>query len=170
MTNKYLNETYKLKNIIRYNSRTTFTKESVAEHSYYVTLFALKIMDDYNFQNSEFREKVLIKALLHDLPEIELNDITHDVKVKLGLYDYFKTYEEEYFKKNYNKYSTLMNKCDDKKIDLIVHLADIYSVIQFCNRELQLCNSTDELRIIYEDAINRSKNTINELEKLIGGK
>ena len=92
----YLTDVYRLKNVIRYNTRNIIKEESVAEHSFYVALFSLKICDDYHIDNSTTK-KVLIKALLHDMPEIELNDITHNVKEKLNLRPFLKKYEDDYF-------------------------------------------------------------------------
>lgn len=154
----YIRNIYKLKDIMRYNSRATLHKESVAEHSYYVALLSLKLLDEANINDSNIREKVLIKALLHDLPEIDLNDITHDVKIKLDLYQYLKKYEDEYFEKNYNKYAKLMKDNEDNIVNSIVKLADIYSVLQYTDREIQLGNQTNEIKVIYDDAIKRLKN------------
>ena len=158
MTKEYIRKIYKLKDIYRYNSRPTLHKESVAEHSYYVALIALKLLDDSNITNVNIREKVLIKALLHDLPEIELNDITHDVKIKLNLYSYLEKYENEFFKKNYNKYTELMKNNEDNIVNFIVKIADIYSVLQYTDREIQLGNQMTEIKSIYNNAIDRLKN------------
>ena len=45
---QYLIDVYRLKNVVRYNTRNVIKKESVAEHSFYVALFTLKICNDYN--------------------------------------------------------------------------------------------------------------------------
>lgn len=148
MTEKELKELYKLKNIIRYNTRPKQTSESVAEHSFYVAVIALELCDEYGLSIEE-TNKIVIKALLHDMPEIEINDITYDAKEKLKLRPYLKKYEDEYFDRRFPKYAKLMK--NDKSFDqLIVDLADAYSVLQYTNHEISLGNQTNEMLTIKE--------------------
>ena len=48
---KYLQDIYRLKNVIRYNTRNKLKDESVAEHSFYVALLSLYFCDEYNLSN-----------------------------------------------------------------------------------------------------------------------
>ena len=57
---------YKLSDLVRYNHRHKIKNESVAEHSYYVTLFCLKICSFYRFDDKT-TSRILAKAILHDL-------------------------------------------------------------------------------------------------------
>lgn len=147
---------YRLKSLIRYNGRTKISQENVAEHSFYVTLFVLKICDDLH--TSEYiRSSSIIKALLHDMPEIEFNDITYDVKEKLNLRPLLKTYENEYYKTHFPIYENLM-KDDDENTWIydvisttIVDLADCLSVKQYCLHEQSIGNSTLELLLKYTE-------------------
>lgn len=152
---KHLKEVYQLKNVVRYNTRNVLKKENVAEHSFYVALFALKICKDMNV-NEEMTNKAIIKALLHDMPEIELNDITHDVKEKLHLRLLLKSYEDDYFIKHYPEFSDLMNE-QDSKVDSIVLLADTMSVYQYCLNELSLGNKSDDIAEIFQESKARLK-------------
>ena len=75
-------EMYKLKNITRYNHRTRLKDESVAEHSFFTTLITLELCKRFELDNESMLACIL-KSLLHDMPETELNDITYDVRSRL---------------------------------------------------------------------------------------
>ena len=70
---------YTLSKIIRYNNRNKIQNESVAEHSFYVTLFCLKIIKNLNLSVEEIN-RILILSALHDTCESETSDIPHNVK------------------------------------------------------------------------------------------
>ena len=146
MTEKELKELYKLKNIIRYNTRPKQTSESVAEHSFYVAVIALELCDEYGLGIEE-TNNIVVKALLHDMPEIEINDITYDAKERLNLRPYLKKYEDDYFDRRFPKYAELMKNTTGLD-QLIVDLADAYSVLQYANHEISLGNQTDEMLAI----------------------
>lgn len=157
----YLLKTYKLKNLIRFNHKTKLTCENVSEHSYFVTLFTLKICDTLKVSD-DIKLQCLIKALLHDTPETEINDITHDVKAKnKELNDILLKLENKFFAKYYYHYKELMCNEEDNLVNKIVKLADVYSVLQFTLNEITLGNANDEMMFIYKDTLNR----IEKLEK-----
>ena len=164
----YLTETYKLKNVIRYNTRNKIKDESVAEHSFYVALFTLKLCDEYNI-DEKYKSQAIIKALLHDMPEIELNDITHNVKERLNLRPFLKQYEDKYFEDNFKDYAELMNN-GDKIVNSIVILADAMSVYQYILNEVSLGNKTDDIQEILEESKTRINNLILTLENLLENK
>lgn len=155
----YLANVYQLKNVIRYNTRNHLKDESVAEHSFYVALISLKICDTFNI-DADTTRKCLTKALLHDMPEIELNDITHNVKEALNLRPFLKIYEDEYFKKHFKQHEELMTKPNDL-IDSIVNLADAMSVYQFVMNEITLGNSSSDIVEIEDE----SKKRVDSLTK-----
>mgnify|MGYP003333497098 FL=1 len=72
----FVNDVYTLKALTRYNNKFKIISESVAEHSYFVSVLTLKLHDDYEFN----LEKALKMSLIHDIPELHLSDVTHDVK------------------------------------------------------------------------------------------
>lgn len=166
ISDKELIELYHLKNVVRYSTRTKINKESVAEHSFYVALFAVIICDRLNLGHDEIR-RCLTKAILHDMPESELNDITHDVKVKLHLYEYLEKYENEYFEKNFPKHAALMKRKDETIESVIVDIADVLSVKQYTLNELRLGNQSSEINEIYIDACTRIDKYTNKLNKLL---
>jgi 5'-deoxynucleotidase YfbR-like HD superfamily hydrolase len=154
ITDEELKYLYRLKTIIRYNTRRHLKDESVAEHSFYVAIISLIICNKLNI-SEEDTGKCIIKALLHDMPEIETSDIPHDIKENLNLRGYLKTYEDKYFEDNFPKYYELMTK--DCNIDDIVLLADSLSVLQYSNNEVELGNTSKEMLVIQQDAVDRVK-------------
>lgn len=165
MTEHELKELYKLKNIIRYNTRPRQTNESVAEHSFYVAVIALELCDEYKF-NKTITNNIIIKALLHDMPEIEINDITYDAKERLNLRPYLKKYEDDYFDRRFPKYAKLMKNADNLE-QLVVDLADAYSVLQYANHEISLGNKTDEMLTIRETIEPRIVSIREKISKLL---
>lgn len=161
----YLVDVYQLKNVIRYNTRNILKKESVAEHSFYVALFALKICDDYKIDTVNTKMS-LIKALLHDMPEIELNDITHNVKERLNLRPFLKKYEDEYFVEHYKQHEWLMIEGNDK-INAIVDLADAMSVYQYSLNETMLGNQSADIKEILDESKERVAKLKSKLEKVL---
>ncbi len=136
-------EMYKLKNIIRYNHRTRLKDESVAEHTFFTTLITLKLCVEFELDNNTMLACVL-KSLLHDMPETELNDITYDVKLALNLYPLLKVYEDEYYEKHFPEFAQLMKNENENIINLIVKYADALSVLQYSYNEIELGNRTFE--------------------------
>lgn len=166
MDDKYLNKIYQLKNIIRYNNKERICNESVAEHSFYVALISIKLCEEYNIDEN-LTNQIILKSLLHDMPEIEINDITHDAKIKLNLTNYLKQFEDEYFRINFPKYSELMTNCKNEIINTIVDLSDAYSVKQFVNKEMKLGNKSDSMLYVYDEITNRIDSLKNKLEGLL---
>ena len=162
---QYLIDVYRLKNVVRYNTRNIIKKESVAEHSFYVALFTLKICDDYNV-DSRTEKRAIIKALLHDMPEIELNDITHNVKEKLNLRPFLKKYEDEYFDTHFSEHRSLMKE-GDEKTNAIVDYADAMSVYQYALNETMLGNQSDDIKDILEESKTRVINMKKHLEDVL---
>lgn len=145
-----LEEIYKLKNLIRYNNRTKLKDESVAEHSFFVALISLMICDTLGLDKDTTSE-CLIKAVLHDMPEIEMNDITHDVKERLKLGGILQEYECEYYDKHFKNFASLMNFEDGSISSIIVQLADAESVRQFIQNEKKLGNQSKDIFEIDEE-------------------
>lgn len=141
---------YRLKDLIRYNTRTKITNESVAEHSYFVCLYVLEICNYFKVDN-ETKLEALSLAVIHDLPEIDLSDIPHDVKMKhKGLNKEFEIVEEELFGKLRNRFN--LKPTENTNIaNKIVKAADLYSVIQFCEHEKVLGNQSPYLDLIIND-------------------
>lgn len=165
-----LEEVYMLKNIIRYNTRTHIKDESVAEHSFYVALLALMICDEYKIDNINIRNAALTKAILHDMPEIELNDITHDVKERLHLREFMEEHENEYYRRNFPDEYTLMTTLQNNTVGIIVDLADALSVIQYSENEIRLGNRTNQMMEINREAYSRVAKYTDSLNEIMSTK
>lgn len=161
---EYLQKLYTLKNIVRYNPRTRLKNESVAEHSFFVALIALELCNRLN-TSVETTQQCLIKALLHDMPETELNDITHDVKSRLNLSSVLKAYEDEYFNREFPVYSELMSNNDDNLVNFIVNYADTMSVLQYTHNEIELGNKS--MQEIYDNCLVRLKTIKNKIKEIL---
>jgi len=70
-----------LSGITRFSRRLKARQENVAEHSFYVAFIAMQLCQEYKV--GEVESALAIKyALCHDVPELILDDINHDVKRK----------------------------------------------------------------------------------------
>lgn len=169
LKNEQLLNIYMLKDVIRYNCRKHIKDESVAEHSFYVALMSLMICEEKNIKDEDIIRKTLIKSLLHDMPEIELNDITHNVKMKLNLVSFLKKYEDEYYKYTFPTYADIMINDDPNDIvNCVVNFADALSVKQFCLNEMELGNNSHDIaKEIYENACERCEAYEKHLDELI---
>lgn len=165
ISNKELISIYQLKSIVRYNNKPKLTKETVAEHSFYVALISLIVCDKLKLPPYD-KYQALTKALLHDMPEIEINDITHDVKEKLKLDEFLAKYENAYYKKHFVKYVGLMQSTDSL-VDTIVNYADAASVKQYCLHEMNLGNKSKVMKTIYNDAKHRMNKYCKMIENIL---
>ena len=159
---------YTLKDVIRYNCRKHLKDESVAEHSFYVALLVLMTCDEKKITDTDVIRKALIKALLHDMPETELNDITHNVKTRLKLDKILKKYEDDYYKEKFPGYADLMCDTKDDIVNRLVLYADALSVKQFCLNEIILGNNSKDINEeILKNAIIRCKEHEERLDELV---
>ena len=149
ITNEYV-----LGKIVRYNHRCRLQNESVAEHSFFVSLFCLKIMAKLNLDVSTERQ-VLILAALHDTAESKTSDIPHDVKEHYPeMEEILEKIEKDYYEKHWKRFFQDVYRPDDLVYN-ILKLADSYSVYQYCLNEISLGNNSDEIKAIKHDAFNR---------------
>lgn len=138
---------YRLKLLNRYESHFRLTYETVAEHSYFVVLFTMLLCDDFGV-SSQTKLKAMEMAVTHDIPEIELSDIPQPTKRFLE--DNFKVtfsnIEEKIMDDIMPAYVFHVNEFakQDTIISNIVKLADILSVIQYCEHEKVLGSNTME--------------------------
>ena len=66
-----------LRSLIRYQNCNRLVNESVAEHSFYVASFVMKLREYYEFN----LERALKMALIHDIPESRISDVPHNIKI-----------------------------------------------------------------------------------------
>lgn len=166
LSDKEIMDEYVLSKIIRYNHRNKLQDESVATHSFYVSLFCLKILSRLNL-DKDIDRQVLILAALHDTAESMTSDIPHDVKTRYpAMQKILDEIEMDYYEQNWTTYfediympSTLVSS--------IVKLADAYSVYQYCLNENILGNKSEEILGIKEESLTRIETYTNQLNKIL---
>ena len=138
---EYLNNIDKLRNLVRYQTAPRVSQETVAEHSFFVAAYVLKLYDYYNFDLN----KALQTAILHDFSEVFVSDIPHPIKKAFPLIteeldkaelDINKTYINNEFANNIEEFNNLSSQ-----EGIIVALADILSVVAYSKYEINLGNS-----------------------------
>ena len=149
------NTIYKLNNIIRYANVSRISSESVAVHMYHVSAIVLQLFTEYDFN----LEKALVMALSHDIPETEIDDISHATKMKNpAIAIALKDAERELIK----KYPPFMRDAISEfevgqTIEaIIVQIADADQCAQYSWHEIHnLGNSSSEMENIYEHSVMR---------------
>jgi 5'-deoxynucleotidase YfbR-like HD superfamily hydrolase len=135
----FVDKIYTLKALTRYNNKFKIINESVAEHTFFVAVLVLKMHDDYKFN----LERALKMALVHDIPELHLSDVTHDVKRNFpNLAKEVTKAEYTIMKKKYPKwYSEFKEFEDQNSVEaIIVKMADNLSCVQYATAEMELGN------------------------------
>lgn len=138
---EYLLSVDNLRNLVRYQTAPRVASESVAEHSFFVTAYVLKLYDYFNFD----LEKAMKMSILHDFAESYISDVPHPIKKK------FPIIQEQLDKAEYEVNSKYIGKeFADNIIEfnncasaegIMVALADVLSVISYSKYEIELGNS-----------------------------
>lgn len=156
---------YRLNHMSRYNTWPRIHNESVAAHSFYVVLFTMMICDRLGVEDRIKLEAMQI-ATVHDIPETIMNDVTYDAKKQIdGLNELLGEFERKYIMVNFpEQYFAVFgsNSVNHEIARLIVKLADVYSVVQYCDNEVQLGNKPFEK--LLEDSFERASAIIKKLE------
>lgn len=137
----------RLSSIIRYNTTPKFFNESVAQHSYYVVLYSMVLMDliEKEFNETFDHERVLTFAAVHDTEECFSGDIVRNVKKKMEdkfneialetLHLVFETLP------NYDKYIELWKEHFKKSKEYyLVYAADLLSAVVYSMEEEKMGN------------------------------
>ena len=166
LNDKEVMDDYVLGKMIRYNHRYRLQDECVAAHSFFVSLFCLKIMAKLQLDH-ETERQVLILAALHDTAEIKTSDIPHDVKSRYpDMREILDRIEKEYYEEHWQKYISDVYK-PNEMVHNIIKLADAYSVYQYCLNENALGNVSDEMTEIKSEALVRITNHIAAINALL---
>lgn len=157
---------YRLNHMLRYNTWPRVNNETVAAHSFYVVLFTMMLCDSLEVSD-HIKLEALNIAIVHDLPETIMNDVTYDAKKQIeGLSELLEVFEKKYIMVNFPEkyYAMFESKEPAHEIArLIVKLADVYSVIQYCDNEVQLGNRP--FIELFDDSLERAKQIINQIER-----
>lgn len=163
---KLFNRDYlaRLDNIKQWLEYDRHQQESVSQHSYKVSVFAMSIMDYFwpvGTENAEvlrFKYQTLKMALMHDFDEAILRrDITHEVKYNAyngfevrNVLDRFvehQLYEE--FGEESDVVKTLSKDWEHYDVaHAIVKVADWMALLYFLNRELAIGNRSWPLNLL----------------------
>lgn len=163
MIKKFVNGNYlkRLDNIIQWQERDVFQKESVSQHSFKVSIFTRVLLEDIMGVNhfNTFKLKCVTHALFHDFDEaIFLRDLSHEIKyntyngedVRTVVKDYVERKFEADFSANKGEFAYNMLRegfiIVDPLVKKVVKVADWLALLYFCRRELKLGN-TDMLEI-----------------------
>ena len=166
LNDKEAMDDYVLGKMIRYNHRYRLQDECVAAHSFFVSLFCLKIMAKLQLDH-ETERQVLILAALHDTAEIKTSDIPHDVKSRYpDMQEILDRIEKEYYEEHWKKYISDVYKPSEMVYN-IIKLADAYSVYQYCLNESTLGNVSCEMTEIKSEALVRITNHTTAINALL---
>lgn len=144
----------RLRYITRYATAPRSGKESVAEHSFFVAAYVLKLAEYYDFDVL----KALSLALMHDYSESYISDVPHPIKARNPrLAEELEEAENRIIKTNLSEEMAKMiaefNKAEGPEA-LVVLLADVMSVVSYAKYEMELGNSS-YMKQVYENTQTR---------------
>lgn len=156
----------KLRNLVRYQNAPRVSEETVAEHSFFVAAYVLKLHNYYNFD----LKKALSIAILHDYAEVFISDIPHPIKKQFPVIeDCLKEAEnkiiKEHISDDFSNWLSEFNNINTAE-GCIVSLADILSVISYSKYEIELGNSK-YMKDVLEKAIKRAEYMFSACEKYL---
>jgi len=172
MIEKIVNGSYlkRIDNIIQWQERDVFNKESVSQHSYKVSVFVRILLEDIfnnpdcskNFEIQNFKLDCVTHAMFHDWDEaIFMRDLSHAIKyndfngnqIRQVIDDYvkhefvkeFDTYQDTCAYKVLAPAVVCLNPCVKK----VVKLGDWLALLFYCRREIALENANFEKTYMY---------------------
>ena len=137
---EFYNSVYRLSQIPRYATINRIRSEDVAQHSFFVSIIVIKLYDEYEFDLG----KALLSAIVHNIPEGDISDIPHSIKVK---YPKISAALKEAELDAISKYPSIVidgfmrYEAMDSIEGLIANFADILQVHQYVVSEISLGNT-----------------------------
>lgn len=172
--NKVINDKlFLLNSVHRQSTIMTIKEENIAQHTFFVAYYALKISKMLNL-SKDHQAKISVKALVHDIPEAISSDIPSNIKhrvknLKETLDELEETTINEYFSEIKDEFDSLKTSEKEQDIDgIIIKLADVISLVQFLQNEIILGNESDSLKSAIARAKNQATNKLKELSKMKG--
>jgi putative hydrolase of HD superfamily len=128
----------------------------------------MKIGYDYKLPSNVVNEAVAM-AIAHDYPEAYTSDIPHDCKqsnpelrkILLGIEMKFLEDQMPELVESYKK----LNE-PNSLTALLVDLGDAISVLQYSNREIELGNNTEDMKIIHNEVCCRVTKLFSKLDEV----
>lgn len=135
----------KLKNVKRCGTMNLVSRESIAEHSYYVSVLALDIAKRLESQDKKVKidyGKLLQKAMFHDIEEGIIGDIPHPFKHSSELINkVIEGHKNLVVRRFFPKWVALWNETAKDGLEgEIVQMADFIELYMFCAEEKILGN------------------------------
>jgi len=153
----------KLRDIKRYSIAPVNNPETVAEHSFFVATYVLKLYEYFKFD----LQKALSLALLHDFSEVFISDVPHPIKKRVPA---LKTAIEQ------AEEAVNREMLSDTMADWLIEfnegsspegraaaLADVLSVVSYTKHELILGNS-DYMKQVYDKTVSRYIEAVNNMK------
>ena len=168
-----INERLALMNSVhRQSTITTIKSENIAQHSFFVAYYALKIAKKLNLSD-EIKGEITIEALIHDIAESSSSDVPSNVKYKVpGLKQMLDKAEDyainKYFPEIQPEFKSL--RLHENKGDIvgtIIKLADIIALIQFLKTERALGNQDATLLKVLDQACTNLERHLEQLQKIL---
>lgn len=157
-----------LSNVSRYNTRYRIKNESVAAHSFYTIWFTSVICSHFGL-SPVLTQKAMECAMVHDIPEIYINDITYDCKQMIPeITQLIEPYERVIIDKLSDIAESILfdpKDIEEQLIGVIVRYADVVSVKQYAISEIKLGNQSFEP--ILKSAHERLNELGEELDKIL---
>ena len=150
-----------LNNMVRWNGANRIKDETVAHHSYIVTMFARLLSEEIFKGDVEAKLMTTTYAIFHDFDEIFTGDINHRVKhnqlngkkIQFLLDEYVSQKANEKFADFSNNSDFIINKILNKDIPnhirKLVKVCDWLSMIYYLVKERNLGNKSLENRYNY---------------------
>lgn len=156
LSKEEINREYALKFLYRYTNRPRVLQETVAEHSFFVSIFGLKILSQLKDKLTlEEQNQVLIMCALHDTAESRTSDVPHNVKARYPeMRAILEEVERDYYNECWPDYADIVLN-ENSLIFKIMKLADSYSVLQYAQYEIGLGNHSEDIEEIYFNAKQR---------------
>lgn len=147
--------------MMRYANRSKIKQESVATHSFFVAANCYTIYNLYpEIKEKDFQSAVMY-AVIHDIGEVGTSDLPYNFKYSVpGLKELLDKGEEKFIKEEFNEFHRTFLQFQDAEEKqlipyLIVKMADIGSVIQYSQNEINLGNTSNDMQEILDGAIDR---------------
>ncbi len=136
----------RLDSVIRYNSIPVIQQESVATHSFWVTLYSVLIHKEIyeGDRSSQIEADVMKHALFHDIGECLTGDVVRTFKysskefknaVDLAEFNMIEKFMPKMIKMSLDEIHDRSNHPDGGYIKSVVKAADFVSLYMFMNRE-----------------------------------
>jgi 5'-deoxynucleotidase YfbR-like HD superfamily hydrolase len=158
-----IQDLYKLSYITRYSNVERIKDESVAEHSYFVSIEIMDLYQKFDFDLG----RALQMAITHDIPEVFTDDVNHLIKKKYPqLAIELKKAEQEEIKQLPEYIQRSINEYEDQNSfeAIICHVADAKQCIQYSTNEINRGNA-QYMCWVKESSQNRVKELLLDIYK-----